>query len=73
MPAGQVPELKDEARAYLEAEPGKLREFRCPDCGGRVPKRPIGAAAPRSRGAFAATFTRTFNMVQVEGSVCCCR
>jgi hypothetical protein len=36
VPAGQLPELEDEARAYLEAEPGKLREFRCPDCDVRV-------------------------------------
>ena len=74
MAAGDLAEPEDEARAYLEAEPGKLRVFRCPDCEVRVAQEADLCRRPSlSRGVLAATFTRTFNMVQVEGSVCCCR
>jgi hypothetical protein len=72
--AGELAEPEDEARAYLEAEPGKLRVFRCPDCEVRVAQEADLCRHPSlSRGVLAATFIRTFNMVQVEGSVCCCR
>jgi hypothetical protein len=72
--AGELPDPEDDARAYLEAEPGKLRVFRCPDCEVRVAQEADLCRRPSlARGVLAATFTRTFNMVQVEGSVCCCR
>jgi hypothetical protein len=71
--AGELPEPEEEARAYLEAEPGKLRVFRCPDCEVRVAQEADLCRRPSlARGVFAATFTRTFNLVLVEGSVCCC-
>ena len=45
-----------------------------PDCEVRVAQEADLCRRPSlARGVFAATFTRTFNMVQVEGSVCCCR
>ena len=48
--------------------------FRCPDCEVRVAQETDLCRRPSlARGVLAATFTRTFNMVQVEGSVCCYR
>ncbi len=72
--AGELPEPEDEARAYLEAEPGNFGVFRRPDCKVRVAQEADLCRRPSlTRGVLAATFTRTFNMLQVEGSVCCCR
>ncbi len=57
----------------MEPEPGKLGVFRCPDSEVRVAQEADLCRRPSLvRGVLAATFARTLNMVQVEGSVCCC-
>jgi hypothetical protein len=67
--ADELPEPEDEARAYLEAEPGKLGVFRCPDCEVRVAQEAYLCRRPSlARGVLAATLIRTLNMVQVEVS-----
>ena len=52
--AGELPDPEDDARAYLEAEPGKLRVFRCPDCEVRVAQAADLCRSPSlSRGVLA--------------------
>ena len=71
---GKVNDSDEAARSYLNAEQGKLRVFRCPECGVRVAQEADVCLRPSlERGQLAATFTRTFNLVRVDGSVCCCR
>ena len=71
---GKVNDSDEATRSYLNAEQGKLRVFRCPECGVRVAQEADVCLRPSlERGQLAATFTRTFNLVRVDGSVCCCR
>jgi hypothetical protein len=60
--AGELLEPEDEARAYLEAEPGKLGVFRCPDCEVRVAQEADLCRRPSlAQGVLtAATFTRIY-------------
>ena len=70
MGGGEVGEPVERARAYLEAEPGKLRVLRCPECEVRIAQETDFCRPPSlARGLLAATFTRTFNLVKLEGSV----
>jgi len=64
----------DSVRAYVMPEEGKLRVFRCPECEVRIAQEADLCRRPSfKRWHLAATFTRTFNLVRVEDSVCCLR
>ena len=59
--AGELPDPEGDARAYLEAEPGKLRVFRCPDCEVRVAQEADLCRSPSlSRGVLAGPPTVPF-------------
>jgi len=71
---GEPNEGEEEYKAYLFAEPDKLRVFRCPECEVRIAQEADVCRRPSlNNNDFTATFTRTFNMVRVQDSVCCCR